>query len=79
MSRRVRRMNCLALLAVLTSLVACSQGSGHHGAEHKRPLVLGFSQPVAGANWNTANTQSVRNASRDAGIELRLEDAHRRQ
>jgi simple sugar transport system substrate-binding protein len=42
-------------------------------------LVLGFSQIVAEANWNTANTESIRKAARDAGIDLRLEDARRSQ
>src|SRR5262249_23771116 len=44
-----------------------------------RPIVLGFSQIVVAANWNAANTESIRTAARDAGIELRLEDAHRSQ
>ena len=41
--------------------------------------MLGFSQIVAEANWNAANTESIRKAAREAGIELRLEDAHRSQ
>jgi simple sugar transport system substrate-binding protein len=41
--------------------------------------VLGFSQIAAEANWNTANTESIRKAARDAGIELQLEDADRSQ
>jgi simple sugar transport system substrate-binding protein len=64
---------------LLALLVGCSGSSGHHGAERKPQVVLGFSQPVAGANWNAANTESIRKAARDAGIELRLEDAHRSQ
>ena len=42
-------------------------------------MVLGFSQIVAEANWNAANAESIRKAARDAGIELRLEDAQRSQ
>jgi simple sugar transport system substrate-binding protein len=34
---------------------------------------------VAQANWNTANSESIRKAAREAGIELRLEDANRSQ
>jgi simple sugar transport system substrate-binding protein len=37
--------------------------------------VLGFSQIGAEANWNTANTASIRKAARDNGIELRLVEA----
>jgi galactofuranose transport system substrate-binding protein len=71
MSRRVRLKNSLALLALLSLLGSCSDG---------RPqVVLGFSQLVAEANWNAANTESIRKAARDAGIDLRLKDAHRSQ
>ena len=42
-------------------------------------MVLGFSQLVAEANWNTANTKSIRKAALEAGIELRVEDADRSQ
>ena len=77
MRRRVRQIRSLALLTLLCVL-GCSDGEGHHG-ERRGPLVLGFSQLVAQANWNTANTESIRRAARDAHIELRLEDAHRSQ
>jgi ABC-type sugar transport system substrate-binding protein len=71
MRRRVRLKNSLALLALLSLLGSCSDG---------RPqVVLGFSQLVAEANWNAANTESIRKAARDAGIDLRLKDAHRSQ
>lgn len=79
MNRRVRYSSSLALLALLSLLGSCSEGAGHHGAARNRPLVLGFSQLVAGANWNAANSESIRQAAQDAGIELRLEDAHRSQ
>ena len=41
--------------------------------------MLGFGQLVAQANWNAANTESIRKAARDAGIELRMEDARHSQ
>ena len=79
---RLRPKNSLALHALLSPLVlmlwSCSDGSSGLNAQH-RPVVLGFSQIVAEANWNTANTESIRSAARAAGIELRLEDARRSQ
>jgi ABC-type sugar transport system substrate-binding protein len=57
--------------------VGCSDGSGNYGAERRPALVLGFSQVTAEANWDTANAESIRRAARDAGVDLRLEDAHR--
>jgi simple sugar transport system substrate-binding protein len=41
--------------------------------------VLGVSQIAAEANWDTANADSIREAARTAGIDLRLENAHRSQ
>jgi ABC-type sugar transport system substrate-binding protein len=83
MNRRARQTNSLALvttLALLSSMLGgCSDGAGSFGGEHGRPVVLGFSQVTAEANWDTANSESIRKAAGDAGIELRLEDAHRSQ
>jgi ABC-type sugar transport system substrate-binding protein len=77
MSRRVRQKKSLALLMLLSLVAGCSDGSRENGAEH--PLVLGFSQIAAEANWDTANANSIRNAAREAGINLLLDDAHRSQ
>ncbi|HEU4781358.1 MAG TPA: ABC transporter substrate-binding protein, partial [Steroidobacteraceae bacterium] len=83
MRRRVRQKNSRALLTLVSLLFSllggCSDGTGDYGAKRRPPLVLGFSQIVAEANWNTANTESIRKAARDAGIDLRLEDANRSQ
>jgi ABC-type sugar transport system substrate-binding protein len=73
-------MRWLILISLLLSaLCGCSRGGSADRADKARPLVLGFSQIGADANWNKANTQSVRDAARDAGIELRLVDANRSQ
>jgi simple sugar transport system substrate-binding protein len=83
MRRRVRPKNSLALLSLLSLLFSqlwgCSDGTGDYGAKRRPPLVLGFSQVVAEANWNTANAESIREAARGAGVDLRLEDAQRSQ
>ena len=79
MRRRVRLTNSFALLALLSLFAGCTDGARESPAEHKPKLVLGFSQVTAEANWDQANTKSIRDAAHDAGIELRLEDAHRSQ
>jgi ABC-type sugar transport system substrate-binding protein len=79
MRSRVRQNNSLALLSLLSLLWGCSDGTGEYGAQRKPQLVLGFSQVAAEANWDTANSESIRKAARDAGIDLRLEDAKRSQ
>ena len=71
--------NSLALLALVSLLWGCSDRSGDEGAERRAPLVLGFSPIVSWGNWNGANVESIRKAARDAGIDLRMEVAHRSQ
>ncbi len=77
MGRRVRHKHSLALLVLLSILGGCWSSSNDNDAGGRPRLVLGFSQLVAEANWNAANTESIRKAARDANIELRLEDADR--
>jgi simple sugar transport system substrate-binding protein len=75
MKRGVRRMKSLALLTLVSLLASCSEGPRDDGAAAGSGVVLGFSQLGAGANWNAANTQSIRKAALESGIELRMEDA----
>jgi simple sugar transport system substrate-binding protein len=79
MRSRVRQKHSLTLLALVSLLLSCSDGTGDFGAERRARLVLGFSQIAAEANWNTANTKSIRMAARDAGIDVQVEDADRSQ
>jgi len=71
------RVSSAALLVLLSIFGGCTGGSGEEDANGKPRLVLGFSQLTADANWNSANTESIRKAASEAGIELRLEDAQR--
>jgi ABC-type sugar transport system substrate-binding protein len=83
MRRCVPLSNPLAPLALLSLLLSvlwgCTDGPRDSGAEGESALVLGFSQVVGDANWDTANAASIRKAAREAGIDLRLEDARRSQ
>ena len=76
---RARLNNSFALLTLLSLVAGCSDSSGNYGIKRKQPVVLGFSQVTAEANWDIANTNSLRNAARDAGIDLLLENANRSQ
>jgi galactofuranose transport system substrate-binding protein len=70
----------LALLALVSSMLCgCSDRAGNVDTREQTPLVLGFSQVTAEANWDMANSESMRKAARDAGIALRLDDARRSQ
>ncbi|MBT2407873.1 MULTISPECIES: ABC transporter substrate-binding protein [unclassified Streptomyces] len=67
-----------AMVAVLS---ACGTGSGGStdgkGSGHK--LTVGFSQVGAESGWRTANTKSVQDAAKKAGITLKFSDAQQKQ
>jgi len=69
---------CALVATVVAILGACSRGTdrtdGNAGS-----IVLGISQIDTRLNWNAANMVSIRQAALAAGIELRVEDAHRSQ
>ncbi|TFW34651.1 ABC transporter substrate-binding protein [Massilia horti] len=44
-----------------------------------KPLVMGFSQVGAESEWRTANTASIKDAAKKAGITLKFADAQQRQ
>lgn len=45
----------------------------------QKPIVLGFSQVGAESEWRTANTESIKSAAKQAGIELKFSDAQQKQ
>ena len=45
----------------------------------QKKIVLGFSQVGAESEWRTANTESIKQAAKDAGIELKFSDAQQKQ
>jgi simple sugar transport system substrate-binding protein len=44
-----------------------------------KPLVIGFSQVGAESEWRSANTASIKQAAKDAGITLKFADAQQKQ
>jgi simple sugar transport system substrate-binding protein len=60
----------LAALSAGT-LVGCGRGDS--------PIILGFSQSGSSTAWREANSQSIRSAATDAGIQLRFADAQQSQ
>ena len=78
MTGSIRQKLALGLLVLLT---ACSGGGKDQPQADGAaiPLVLGFSQIGAESEWRTANTRSVQEAAREAGINLRFSDAQQKQ
>ncbi|WP_248965607.1 ABC transporter substrate-binding protein [Sphaerisporangium perillae] len=78
-----RRISAIALAGVIAmTLSACGGGStgadaGGSGGGDK--LVMGFSQVGAESGWRTANTKSVQDSAKTAGIELKFSDAQQKQ
>jgi simple sugar transport system substrate-binding protein len=85
MARRTFRIIAAAVLAggVLTACTTEPAATGTTGDAGKGSsdgkLVLGFAQVGAESGWRTANTTSVREAAKKAGIELKFSDAQQKQ
>lgn len=83
MALRARLLNSLVLLMLIVplhvTLSACTDSSKSAGAGRERKLVLGFSPVVSWGGWSGANADSVRNAAREANMEVLMEDTQYRQ
>jgi len=51
----------------------------HPAAFAQKKIVLGFSQIGAESEWRTANTESIKQAAKEAGITLKFADAQQKQ
>ena len=64
---------------VLASALAAATIGAPRFALAGRKIVLGFSQVGAESGWRTANTESIKSAAKEAGIELKFSDAQQKQ
>jgi galactofuranose transport system substrate-binding protein len=71
--KMTRRTLAAAMAAV--SMAAMLPGA----ALAQKKIVVGFSQVGAESEWRTANTESIKSAAKDAGIELKFSDAQQKQ
>ncbi|MEH1125456.1 ABC transporter substrate-binding protein [Micromonospora sp. CPCC 206061] len=64
-----------------TPLAACGGDgdSGNDAGSGSDKIVLGFSQVGAESGWRTANTKSIQDSAKEAGIELKFSDAQQKQ
>ncbi|MBQ5950052.1 ABC transporter substrate-binding protein [Massilia sp. ST3] len=69
---RLTRRNLLGA-AMTVSLTAINP------AFAAKPLTIGFSQVGAESEWRTANTASIKDAAKKAGVNLKFADAQQRQ
>ncbi|HLU71143.1 MAG TPA: ABC transporter substrate-binding protein [Nonomuraea sp.] len=68
------------------TLAACGSQGGSDSVDAGAPggggddaIVMGFSQVGAESGWRTANTKSIEEAAKEAGITLRFSDAQQKQ
>jgi len=67
-------------LALSAPLAACgSGGSGSGSTKDDGKITLGFAQVGAESGWRTANTKSVQDAAKAAGIDLKFSDGQQKQ
>ncbi|MBN9792732.1 MULTISPECIES: ABC transporter substrate-binding protein [unclassified Pseudonocardia] len=77
--RRVfrRLAGVAAAIALTAGIAAC--GSGGSGGAAPDTLTLGFAQVGAESGWRTANTASIQESAKQAGIELQFSDGQQKQ
>jgi len=73
--RRVSAAIACGLL-VAAGLAGCG---GDSGSNDDGKITMGFAQVGAESGWRTANTKSVQEAAKAAGIELKFSDAQQKQ
>ena len=66
-------------LAALLTLTACGGGTDAAGGGGSDEITLGFAQVGAESGWRTANTKSIQESAKTAGINLKFSDAQQKQ
>jgi ABC-type sugar transport system substrate-binding protein len=72
-------MNNRRRTAIASALALVLAAAWPMAALAQQKIVLGFSQIGAESEWRTANTESIKQAAKDAGIELKFADAQQKQ
>ncbi|MEO3890360.1 ABC transporter substrate-binding protein [Nonomuraea sp. B5E05] len=85
----LKRISALVLAGLTAmSVAACGSGSGSGSAGSDGAdgsggadgsITMGFSQVGAESGWRTANTKSVQESAKEAGITLKFSDAQQKQ
>lgn len=78
MIRRVSAAVAAGLL-VAAGLAGCGGDSGSGGSKDDGKITMGFAQVGAESGWRTANTKSIQESAKAAGIELKFSDAQQKQ
>ncbi|MGC9665370.1 ABC transporter substrate-binding protein [Planosporangium sp. 12N6] len=67
-------------LLIATASAGCGGGTGTSGSGKAGDrITMGFAQVGAESGWRTANTKSIQDAARAAGVDLKFSDAQQKQ
>ncbi|MEV0348997.1 ABC transporter substrate-binding protein [Nonomuraea sp. NPDC050680] len=75
----MKRISVLMLAGFTAMAVAGCGASGGSGGGGGGAITMGFSQVGAESGWRTANTKSVQDSAKSAGITLKFSDAQQKQ
>lgn len=76
----LKKITTVASVVLLSALTACgSGGGGGTGSSGGDTITMGFAQVGAESGWRTANTKSIQDEAKAAGIELKFSDAQQKQ
>ena len=70
---------CAVLMATLTACGSGGSSSGTASDSGDDKITMGFAQVGAESGWRTANTKSIQQSAKDAGITLKFSDAQQKQ
>ena len=66
-------------MALVAGLAACGGDDGGGGTTDDGKITMGFAQVGAESGWRTANTTSIQESAKEAGVELKFSDAQQKQ
>lgn len=76
----LKKITTVASVVLLSALTACGSGDGAStGSSGSGTITMGFAQVGAESGWRTANTKSIQDEAKAAGIELKFSDAQQKQ
>ncbi|MEQ4720079.1 ABC transporter substrate-binding protein [Nonomuraea sp. B19D2] len=79
MLKRISALVLAGLTAMSVSACGGSSGGSSGGGGGGSSITMGFSQVGAESGWRTANTKSVQDSAKSAGITLKFSDAQQKQ
>jgi simple sugar transport system substrate-binding protein len=79
----LKKITTAASVIALCAVAACGSGSGGAGSgtgsSGGDAITMGFAQVGAESGWRTANTKSIQDEAKAAGIDLKFSDAQQKQ